>query len=62
MYGASQPPMMMKTKMPTKPKMGKSKTPTLPHKMYKGKSVRTAKTEAEHNRLMKEGYTHTQPK
>lgn len=30
--------------------------------MYKGKSVKTATTEAEHLKLQKQGYTHTKPK
>lgn len=33
-----------------------------PHKMYKGTIVKTAKTNAEHLKLKKMGYTHTKPK
>lgn len=33
-----------------------------PHKMYKGKMVKTAKTNAEHLRLGKLGWKHTKPK
>lgn len=33
-----------------------------PHQMYKGNMVKTAKTEAEHKKLMKMGYSHTKPK
>ena len=33
-----------------------------PHKMYKGKMVKVAKTNAEHLRLGKLGYKHTKPK
>jgi predicted GIY-YIG superfamily endonuclease len=32
------------------------------HKMYKGKTAKTAKTMAQHNTLKKQGYTHTKPK
>ena len=32
------------------------------HKMYKGTSVKTAKTMADHNSLKKKGYGHTKPK
>jgi len=46
----------------TEPKMMKSKTASYPHKMYKGKSVRTANTKADHDRLIKEGYKNTPPK
>jgi len=32
------------------------------HKMYKGNMVKTAKTMAEHKRLMKMGYSNRKPK
>jgi len=32
-----------------------------PHKMYKGKSTKTAKNEQEHNKLLKMGYNHMKP-
>lgn len=40
-------------------KVGQGREPTYPHRMFKGKSVRIAKTPADHNRLMKLGYTHS---
>lgn len=33
-----------------------------PHKMYKGKIVKTARNEKEHKKLMKDGYNHTKLK
>lgn len=38
------------------------KLPTFPHKMYKGKLTKIAKTPAEHVKLEKLGYTHTKPR
>lgn len=36
--------------------------PKYPHKMFKGKMVKIVTTEAEHNKFVKMGYTHTKPK
>ena len=43
-------------------KMYSKKTKFKPHKMYKGKMVKDAKTMADHLRLKKMGYGHTKPK
>ena len=42
--------------------MYSKKKPFKPHKMYKGKSVKDAKTMKDHLRLKKMGYGHTKPK
>ena len=39
-----------------------TKTKFMPHMMYKGKKSVMVKTNAEHLRLMKLGWTHTKPK
>ena len=41
--------------------MAKAKTFKV-HKMYKGKTIKTANTIAQHNALKKQGYSHTKPK
>jgi hypothetical protein len=42
--------------------MSNKPKPKYPHKMYKGKIVKIVTTEAEHNKLMSQGYNHTKPK
>ena len=41
--------------------MAKAKTFKV-HKMYKGKTIKTANTIAQHNAFKKQGYNHTKPK